>query len=139
MTRINVIDPTELTDQHLLAEYRELPRIFTLARPLRPREVVPSYRLGAGHVKFFYPRTGWLAARQAALIRECLSRGFDIQHKTPPAPVPGLDGDWRPNDKDVKVNLQRLQEKVQQRPNFYRYRGKPVGEEFYTRRIVVSL
>jgi len=28
MTRINLINPEKLTDQHLLAVYRELPRIF---------------------------------------------------------------------------------------------------------------
>ena len=32
MTRINLINPEKLTDQHLLAEYRELPRIFWILR-----------------------------------------------------------------------------------------------------------
>ena len=32
MTRINIIDTTELTDQHLIAEYRE---IFMVAGSLR--------------------------------------------------------------------------------------------------------
>ena len=32
MTRINLINPEKLTDQHLLAEYRELPRIFWIVR-----------------------------------------------------------------------------------------------------------
>lgn len=31
MTRINVVDPRDLTDEHLFAEWRELPRVFTLA------------------------------------------------------------------------------------------------------------
>ena len=30
MTRINTIDPANLTDQHLMAEARELPRVFAL-------------------------------------------------------------------------------------------------------------
>lgn len=131
MTRINVIEPAELTDQHLLAEYRELPRIFALARPLRPREVVPTYRLGAGHVRFFYPLTGWLSRRQAALIAECKRRGFSIKHTSPPAPLPGLDGDWTPSAEDVEVNLSRLREKIAQRPAFYRYLGEPVTQGFY--------
>lgn len=32
MTRINLLPASELTDQHLIAEYRELPRIFTIVR-----------------------------------------------------------------------------------------------------------
>lgn len=131
MTRINVIDPVELADQHLLAEYRELPRVFALARLLSPREAVPTYRLGAGHVRFFYPLTGWLANRQRTLIAECLRRGFDIQHTTPPVPVPGLDGDWTPPPEAVAANLERLRQKLHARPGFYRHQGEPVGLDFY--------
>ena len=32
MTRINVVPPRLLLDEHLLAEYRELPRVFALAK-----------------------------------------------------------------------------------------------------------
>jgi deoxyribonuclease V len=32
MTRINLLPPSELADQHLLAEWRELPRIFGLVK-----------------------------------------------------------------------------------------------------------
>jgi deoxyribonuclease (pyrimidine dimer) len=131
MTRINVVDPTLLTDQHLLAEYRELPRVFALARPLKPREVVPEYRLGPGHVRFFYPLTGWLAARQAAIIAECCDRQFQIQHTSPPDPVPGLDGDWSPPPAAYAASLDRLRAKLRAKPNFYRFRGEPVEPSFY--------
>lgn len=32
MTRINLTLVSELTDQHLIAEYRELPRVFGIVR-----------------------------------------------------------------------------------------------------------
>lgn len=32
MTRINLLPPSELADQYLLAEWRELPRIFGLVK-----------------------------------------------------------------------------------------------------------
>jgi deoxyribonuclease (pyrimidine dimer) len=131
MTRINVIPPEDLTDQHLIAEYRELPRVFALARHLAPREVVPTYRLGSGHVKFFYPLTGWLAARQAAIIAECFDRQFEIQHTSPPDPVPGLDGDWTPTPEARAENIARLRAKLHARPGFYRFRGELVGPDFY--------
>lgn len=60
MTRINCIPPRELSREHLIAEYRELPRIFALVRAAIARGESPddprnptSYTLGAGHVRFF--------------------------------------------------------------------------------------
>lgn len=133
MTRINVVEPAALTDQHLLAELRELPRVFALARPLAPREVVPRYTLGAGHVRFFYGRTGWLHRRQEALIAEGLGRGFALTYRTAPAPVPGLDDDWTPTADDVAVNVERLRERLLGAPRvgFYTYGGIVVEPTFY--------
>ena len=57
MTRINVIDPIELTDQHLMAEYRELPMVMgSLKRTLasktgfNPKKVPSKFTLNSGHV-----------------------------------------------------------------------------------------
>lgn len=129
MTRINVVDPEELTDQHLLAEYRELPRAFALARP--GVKVPDHYTLGKGHVLFFYPRTGWLSRRQATLITECQRRGFQVQHLVPPSPVSGCAEDWIPSPEARAINLARLQERLSQRPGWYTFRGGPVEPTFY--------
>jgi deoxyribonuclease (pyrimidine dimer) len=129
MTRINVVPPEALADQHLLAEYRELPRVFALAR--RDPEAPLQYTLGAGHVRFFYGRTGYLSARQAALIAECLRRGFDITHRSAPPPVPGLDAGWTPDPAAVEVNLVRLRDKLRTARRPYTYFGTPVPENFY--------
>ena len=131
MTRINCIEPSALTDQHLLAEYRELPRVFALARKLKPREAVPTYRMGAGHVKFFFDKTLWLACRQEDLITECLTRGYRIQHTSVPFPVDGLDNDWAPTPAAIEANLQRLRDKLAARPDFYTYNGHRVPPTFY--------
>ena len=130
MTRINVIHPSYLTDQHLIAEYRELPRVFALARPITPEPT--EYTLGPGHVRFFYTRTRYLARRQAELIYECLLRGFNIQHTTAPDPVPGCDGDWTPTVEAARINIARLDDKVKQRPAWYTWRGKIVPDNWYT-------
>lgn len=129
MTRINLPDPVTLTDQHLLAEYRELPRIFALARPNAKRPA--AYTMGTGHVLFFYPLTKWLSKRQAALIAECQRRGFNVAHTTPPNPIPGCDGDWTPTPEAIATNLQRLRERLAQKPGFYTHYGKPVPADFY--------
>lgn len=131
MTRINVIDPSELTDQHLIAEFRELPRVFALARALKPNEQISSYRLGTGHVRFFYNKTSWLSRRQEALIAECIKRKFNIKYRTPPRPIQGLDEDWTPTPEAIRTNLERLHDKVSGRPGFYRYYGEKVSTDFY--------
>lgn len=130
MTRINVIHPKHLTDQHLIAEYRELPRVFALARPITPEPT--EYTLGKGHVQFFYTRTHFLARRQVVLIRECLTRGFNIQHVTAPDPVPGCDGDWTPTVEAAGINLARLDDKIKQRPGWYTWSGYTVPNDWYT-------
>lgn len=134
MTRINVISPSDLTDQHLLAEYRELPRVFTLARNAQPLNLgfIPTaYTLGSGHVRFFYPRTGFLARRQEELIRELLDRGYKLTHLSAPEPVPGLDRDWTPDEAALHVNLTRLRDKLLKVGAKYTHRGIPVGMYFY--------
>lgn len=64
MTRINLVPPSELTDQHLFAEFREIKMVpKALARSLkgrRPRgvlEAIPKeFTLNTGHVMFFYDK-----------------------------------------------------------------------------------
>ena len=131
MTRINVLPPALLTDAHLLAEYRELPRVFTLARGSTGGPTPSRYTLGTGHVRFFYSRTGFLARRQAELIRELLDRGYNLTHRTAPEPIPGLDLEWEPDEVAISVNRARLQERLRKEGARYTHRGKPVGLDFY--------
>ena len=91
MTRINCIPVEELTDKHLIAEYRELPRVFKLARDPKPGEHIPTYySLGRGHVKFFYNKLFYLEKRFLALVLEMRARGFKPNYLTPPLPEPIL-------------------------------------------------
>lgn len=64
MARINVVHPTVLTDQHLMAEYRELTMVMgSLKRSLNSKNGLPpipaKYTLNAGHVAFFYNKGAW--------------------------------------------------------------------------------
>lgn len=85
MTRINLVEPQQLTDKHLMAEYRELPRIFTAVLKLQEQGKTPAdvdipdhYVLGKGHMKFFYNKIAWLRDRYARLHHELQERGFDL-------------------------------------------------------------
>lgn len=82
MTRINAgIDPTELCDKHLLAEYRELPRIRSVLQaridkggnPLRGKP--KDFTLGRGHVLYFLDKGSYLCYRWTAIVKELQYRG----------------------------------------------------------------
>lgn len=127
MTRINLVDPSELTDAHLVAEYRELPRIFGLIRSWQARraqagavdEPIPeAYILGPGHVRFFYDKAGWLVARQRSLVTEMLRRGFNPQHRDPEQLLEGIDPAWQqaesfvPPAEAIALNRARIAERL---------------------------
>jgi len=123
MTRINCIPPEELTGRHLVAEYRELPRIFGLVEKAITRGENPNdprnpttYRLGTGHVRFFYSRLQWLLQRQRSLIEEMMKRGYQPTHD-----ATGLGegipmewwGDWSPDEHSMMINRERIAERLQ--------------------------
>lgn len=119
MTRINVVPPRELTDKHLLAEYRELPRVFALAsawwRRGRDTPVPAAYTLGKGHVAFFYDKLDFCWRRHALLVYEMRQRGFKPQYETPP--LVGETGvtqwiNYRPTDEALRVNRERISQRL---------------------------
>ena len=80
MTRINFgIEPAELCDQHLIAEYRELPRAFRH----RDKHVPGPFRLGKGHELWCSQFPGSLAARYRSLVAEMHYRGFHVSNPEP--------------------------------------------------------
>lgn len=83
MTRINAsIKPKELCDQHLLAEYREITRVPTQAKNWYEKgmkDALPEdFRLGSGHVKFFYDKIKYLHLRFLSLKEEMIKRGNEV-------------------------------------------------------------
>ena len=131
MTRINLVPPSELTDQHLIAEYRE---IFMVAGSLRrtllskngfqESRVPKKYTLNKGHVYFFYNKGQYLHKRYLDLISEMKRRGFspsdsrnfpdDIFIKN------NLYNDWIPDRKDLLLIRKRINQKIKMKPNWYR-------------------
>lgn len=82
MTRINVIDPADLSNEHLMAEYRELPRIFTHVKKhgIDKSRIPAQYTLGKGHVLFFTDKLEWLINRFVALNVELIRRGYNVDN-----------------------------------------------------------
>lgn len=131
MTRINLVNPRELYDQHLMAEYREifmipaaLKRSLKSKRGFKPEDIPPEFRLGRGHVKFFYDKGKYLAERYEKLKKELKRRGYklDVRRIFPKNIFlqHNLFGLWRPSGKDLALIRERLSEKIARKPHWYR-------------------
>lgn len=123
MTRINVVPVTELCDQHLLAEHRELTRIPNAIASGRAKvnlDAIPKrYTLGKGHVTFFYDKLWYLEYRYMLLNAECKRRGFSVQDRWPTDV--SLDNDnvvdlwnlWQPDEEALRINRERIAERLE--------------------------
>jgi len=120
MTRINCVPPEELSRQHLVAEYRELPRVFALAEKAcnagRKLKAPERYTLGTGHVLFFYRRLLWCRKRFLALREEMLRRGYQPTYNDTPDVALPTDWwqDWEPDVTALEINRQRIAERTKQ-------------------------
>jgi deoxyribonuclease (pyrimidine dimer) len=129
MTRINIISPSELTDQHLVAEYREIFMVGSaLQRSLKSKNwdsknIPKKFTLNVGHVKFFYDKGKYLDKRYQELRNEMKARGMnpDTTRKFKREQWPDeLYNDWTPTLEDEKIIRKRLDERIAQKPNWYR-------------------
>ncbi|AIK68285.1 endonuclease V N-glycosylase UV repair enzyme [Rhizobium phage vB_RleM_P10VF] len=117
MTRINLIPPKQLHPKHLQGEYFELPRVFTavqkaILKNRKPEEFahLTGYRMGTGHVQFFYPRLHFLEQRFKLLVHELFQRNVNINrfHLSDfHIPIEWF-GSWSPTEAEIEINRQRI-------------------------------
>ena len=133
MTRINsAISPRNLTDQHLLAELRELPRIFTavfkrLEKGKGFEDIPAEFTLGSGHCKFFYNKLIFLSNRHNLLRKEYyerFSKGYSIYQ--------GIlidSGDYAPTEKEKQLLIERITTRILESYQTPRYYGKSITKQ----------
>lgn len=116
MARINLVPPAELCDQHLLAEHRELTRIpNAVAKGKFHLKGQPTeYKLGEGHVRFFFNKMAFLKKRYDLLHAECKARGFNVQYiwneNLPQEAALWLD--YEPTEHALALNRERLRTRM---------------------------
>lgn len=138
MTRVNLVPVNTLSDQHLMAEWREIPRIASSVQNRLQRgpftQQLDEFVLGEGHMIFFYDKMAFLSTRYKKLAEELKRRKYQIteyQHD------PFLDtpeeyhGKWRPKPSEVNISKQRLVEKLERRRLWYRYYGTVRPTKFF--------
>ena len=120
MTRINLIPPEELHYKHLVAEYREITRVPTLARKAQSRmhklTIPNAYTMSTGHVTFFFSRLGFIADRYESLCDEMRRRGYVCNQIAREDLLNGIDSRFvRPYNvtpEAVELNRQRITERM---------------------------
>lgn len=140
MTRINsAINPKNLTDQHLIAELRELPRIFTAVNKRIEQgksfdDIPKEFTLGAGHTKFFYNKLDFLYNRFHFLEKEYKNRYHKdwndyIQFNIVLVYNLNLLNDHRPTEKEKQLLIERISKRINESNQIPRYYGEKITKE----------
>jgi deoxyribonuclease (pyrimidine dimer) len=142
--RCNVgIDPKLLADQHLIAEYKELP---TIVRSLIKNDFVikglkpNKFCLGKGHINFFKDKLFYIFKRHEFVKFECLHRNFKCYslsiltecgfHSVEECHtfIPQFWNDWRPSSEDSGIVMSRITNRLLDRysksPYFWKLHGE---------------
>lgn len=132
MTRINTIDPRDLTNEWLLAEFIELLRIpnkiISGKTKLCLKRIPANYRMGTGHEIFFHDKLKWLHMRHDKIKLECIKRGININisykfdyDSLPVHTKMFFYNDWTPSAQDHAALIERLQERFNLRKKAYTF------------------
>ena len=139
MTRINLVPPEELMDQHLFAEFREIKMVpKSLSRSLKARgaedvlkRIPPAFTLNTGHVSFFYDKGKYLRKRYELLKEELEYRGLNFNRDSlfdPDGTFESLgdafNRDYEPTEIALELIRKRIIDKIAMKPLWYRYSVK---------------
>lgn len=119
MIRINLVDPSELSYKHLVAEKHEITRVFGLARKaqyeMHKKKQPSAYTLGTGHVLFFYDKLKFISDRYASLCQEMKVRGYNCNQIDSKDLHEGIEKfmfhDYNPTPEAISINRQRIKER----------------------------
>ena len=115
MTRINAGFPVkQLSNKHLIAEHREIKRVPNVVKKKQEIGAIPeSFRLGTGHVRFFYDKLEYLRLRYEEIYAECLERKFNVTYfgNAWDDVQPHLMNDWIPTDEAKQLIIDRIEER----------------------------
>lgn len=148
MTRINLIDPKMLADQHLFAEWREIKHIpAALDRRLQThsfaatKAIIPAkFTLNTGHITFFMDKMDYLASRYMELTEE-LDRRKVVEYSEASLqnfydwltlmPDEAFKSNWKPDALAIKTIVERITLRLSDKPEWYRYEGQSRNLAFF--------
>jgi deoxyribonuclease (pyrimidine dimer) len=115
-----------------MAEYRE---IFMIGSALQislksknwdPKRIPEKFTLNTGHVTFFYDKGRYLYKRYGEIRKELKKRNFKLDDsrlfKVTQFPTEYYN-DWEPTEEDQAIVLERIEERIKLKPEWYRHYG----------------
>lgn len=136
MTRINSsINVKNLTDEHLLAEHREIKRLPSVYKKRidtnRSFNDVPSeFTLGTGHVLFFVNKGTFTLSRYIEIRNECIKRGFKVEDYRKNWLVYHIFNDYTPTDKEYNLLVERISDRLfNSKKEYWHYYGKKITKQ----------
>lgn len=144
--RINCVPVDFLADQHLFAEYREikmLPKSFlrskTSKNGILTNKISKKYTLNTGHGYFFYDKLKYIYSRFEELKKELVKRNYNITNLE----ILSISdlyflNDWKPTKEDMNVSLDRIEEKIFMKPEFYHYNHESMNRDKWKEILVIQ-
>ena len=139
MTRINCAIPVEyLTDEHLLAEHREIARLpWNVSEAIKSGSIktkVPSkFTLNSGHVLFFVNKNKFTLNRYKEIREECKKRGFnvsDCESNWNTNECSQYMGDYTPTQEDKDILIERIELRIKESPKkYWHYKRNRISKE----------
>lgn len=150
MTRINMIDPSLLADQHLMAEWREIKHVpSALMRRLQSHsiketlaKVPPNFTLNTGHISFFMDKIDYLTERYYHLTEELEKRGYVLSEASlqnyydwiEKVPDEFFKSQYKPTARGKALIIERITLRISEKPQgWYRYYGEVKNLEFFVK------
>ena len=121
MTRINVVPVQELNQQMLCGEYREIVRVFDIARKaqyeIHKKKIPTEYTLGTGHVMHFVDKLKYITERYNSLCTEMVHGGYVCNRVEQSELERGIDRslfwDYKVTDAALQLNRARISERLE--------------------------
>ena len=141
MTRINSsIRVKLLTDEHLLAEHREIKRIPFLFKQRKEagieitKNAPKKFTLGTGHVLFYLGKAAYTCGRYLRLREECLNRGFNVEDYSSNWKIYNdtdyIFNDYIPTKKTYNLLVGRISDRILgSTKEYWHYYGKQISKE----------
>ncbi len=142
MTRINSsINVRYLTDEHLLAEHREIKRLPSVYKKRLDsgkgfKDDPMKFTLGKGHVLYFVSQGAYTAGRYLSIYEECLNRGFNVENYFNNWNVYNSDdtdfiqNDHIPSIEEHEMVVERITDRLlNTKKECWHYYGKPIPKE----------
>lgn len=137
MTRINSAIPVKLlTDEHLLAEHREIKRLpYNLQHAIKSgsiNKIPKDFCLGKGHVLFFLDKMRFVYNRYINIHGELINRGYSVMlfsdnfNSVPPE----YFNDYIITDKERLLLIDRIKERILNSPKkSWHYYKREINKE----------